>query len=183
MTTHNRRRQPARVPLQRRRRPPVGPQRPATWEEVLPYLSPIFPPDILEMIANLAFPERRARLIANALYERQYRERQNARRRARRARRANRVMLGFNRRMPQTQACQCHLNSAFVPCGESTVCPRTGRPVRMHYAPGVNDDLRQMALLEYEHCGGHPLSEGHYEVTASEYEPRSDSSGESSDSI
>lgn len=189
-----RRRPPHRAPIYRGNRPP----RPARWTEIVraipQQLIAALPLELLQTIRELTFPapahplprpprivltqsERNHRLMVQRLTE--IRERT-----ARRARRARRIRHGFHLPITRTAPCACVLlpgqPQPEEPCSITWSCPNTGRPVRVHLAPGLDESYMEFALREYDRGGRHVGDL--YSISADEYSPPAGNSPASSSS-
>ena len=178
--THGRqvRRRIQHVPLRTRQRPLRGPlqrpqERPLCAE--VQALQGLLPTDVLRLIQSqllrILHEEAQARHLAHRVQE-------NRRRRSLRESQRAWDEAGFNRpiiRQGIGRACQCQLGAYQHYCFVQENCPMTGRPVRIHFAPGAD---RNTARLIYFGTGDE-VYPNMYAISADEWDH---DSGDKSDS-
>ena len=138
------------MPIQSRARPFVGRQLRHPRVQVRPLrlevqsLAGLLPIEIL----NLVELQLQCTLNQKAQSRRLARRvKENDRRRALRESRRAWAKVGFNRpiiRQGHALMCQCQPGQFQPNCRVQDICPTTGRPVRLHFAPGADHSTTRM---------------------------------------
>ena len=170
------------MPIRSRARPLVGRQLRHPRVQVRPFrpevqsLAGLLPVEILNLVElqlqRTLNEEAQSRKLARRIQE-------NDRRRALRESRRAWAEAGFNHpiiKQGHALMCQCQPGQFQPNCRVEDICPTTGRPIRLHFAPGADHSTAHMIYFAI----GDEAYPGMYAISGDEWEHDSGNESDSS---